>query len=411
MDKWMDSFDEFLVLFKEVFEMTFLGMSAGQLVGGTVIILTFLVLRKAFANTVIAYIARLTKKTDTDLDDKMLAALQEPLKFIPVVLGFFFFTQWFELPTDVSDFFLNIVRTLMAVTVFWAVFNILDPLSAILESILAKLTYESETLYAEEFTGLIVKSLKIAIVGVGVIIILSQWGVNVLPLLGGLGIMGMAIGFGAQDSIANIFGGIKILLDGQFKRGDWIKTPDIEGTVAEIGISTTKVREFDKAVTSIPNKQLSETTIKNYSKMTYRRVKLTVGVEYSSTANQLKNIVDRFREYLQNNPEIAQPDTERVAQMVHLVNFAGSSIDISLYYFTKTTKWAEWRRVVHNNMLEFKQIVEDEGAAFAFPSQSLYLESTPTKPKTVDEVERLNRAVEEKTTSRGDDDGDGDGDG
>ena len=381
--------DEFLALAKEVFAMTFFNMSAGQIIGGSLIIVAFLMVRKIFAKTVIVSLKRFTDSTATELDGQFLDALKEPLKFIPVILGFFFFTQWFTLSAGVSAFFLTVVKTLMAFVFFWAAYNVLTPLSIMLEKILTKVTYKSETLFAEEFTGLIIKALRIAVVIVGFIVVLSQWGVNVLPLLGGLGIVGMAVGFGAQDSIANIFGGIKILLDGQFKRGDWIKTPDIEGTVFEIGIATTKVREFDKAVTSIPNKRMSESTIKNYSKMTNRRVKLTIGVEYSSTSNQLENIVDRIRGYLQSNPEIAQPGTDSVVQMAHLVNFSDSSIDISLYYFTKTTNWVEWRRIVHENILEFKRIVEKEGAAFAFPSQSIYLESTPTESKSIKDVERV----------------------
>jgi MscS family membrane protein len=404
--------DEFLALVKEVFAMTFFKMSAGQIIGGSLIIIAFLMVRKIFAKTIIVYLTRFTESTATKLDGQFLDALKEPLKFIPVILGVFFFTQWFTLSASVTAYFLTVVKTLMAFVIFWATYNVLTPLSIMLEKILTFVTYKSETLFAEEFTGLIIKGLRIGVVIVGFIVILSQWGVNVLPLLGGLGIIGMAVGFGAQDSIANIFGGIKILLDGQFKRGDWIKTPDIEGTVFEIGIATTKVREFDKAVTSIPNKQMSESTIKNYSKMTNRRVKLTVGIEYSSTANQLENIVDRIREYLQSNPEIAQPGTDPVVQMVHLVNFAESSIDISLYYFTKTTNWVEWRRIVHENIIEFKRIVEKEGAAFAFPSQSIYLESTPTKSKTIKDVERVESKYSDPPEgSRLSDDGDDGGEG
>ena len=144
--------------------------------------------------------------------------------------------------------------------------------------------------------------------------------------------------------------------------------------------------------------------------MTNRRVKLTIGVEYSSTANQLENIVDRIREYLQSNPAIAQPGTDKVEQMVHLVNFGASSIDISLYYFTKTTNWVEWRRIVHENILEFKRIVEGEGAAFAFPSQSIYLESTPSELKSVQDVQRLksnNIPLQTGRKSEGEDVGEG----
>ena len=188
------------------------------------------------------YVSKITDRTETEVDGEFLEALKGPLKFIPIVLGIFFFTQWFELSPGVSAFFLTVVKTLIALVLFWAAYNILVPLSTLLEAILSKITHKSETLFAEEFTLIIIKSLRIAVVIVGFIIILSQWGINVLPLLGGLGILGMAVGFGAQDSIANIFGGIKILLDGQFRRGEWIKTPDIEGIVVEIGIATTKVR-------------------------------------------------------------------------------------------------------------------------------------------------------------------------
>ena len=391
--------DEFLILVEEVFEKRFFDMPASQIIGGAVIIIVFLAIRRIFANTVILYVSKITDRTETEVDGELLEALKGPLKFIPIVLGIFFFTQWFELSPGVSAFFLTVVKTLIALVLFWAAYNILVPLSTLLEAILSKITHKSETLFAEEFTLIIIKSLRISVVIVGFIIILSQWGINVLPLLGGLGILGMAVGFGAQDSIANIFGGIKILLDGQFRRGEWIKTPDIEGIVVEIGIATTKVREFDKAITSIPNKRMSVSTIKNYSRMTNRRVKMTIGVEYNSTAIQLKNIVNRIREYLKSNPAIAQPETEQVVQMVHLVNFGASSIDISLYYFTKTTNWVEWRSIVHENILEFKRIVEGEGAAFAFPSQSIYLESLPSELKSVQNIEYLKN--ENNTTQIG----------
>ena len=96
--------------------------------------------------------------------------------------------------------------------------------------------------------------------------------------------------------------------------------------------------------------------------------------------------------------------------MVHLINFGASSIDISIYYFTKTTNWVEWRRIVHENILEFKRIVEGEGAAFAFPSQSIYLESTPSELKSVQDVQRLksnNTPQQTGRKSEGEDVGEG----
>lgn len=394
------------------------GMTAGHLIVGGLVMVVCIVARKLFAHFVIARIRRFTKKTKTDLDDKILTALKEPIKFIPIILGVFWFANYFVLPPDLSTLVNNLASAMITATMFWGFFNILSPFSALLELGLAKLTAESETLFAEEFTGLIVKSLKIGVIIVGAIIVLSQLGINVYGLLGGLGIVGMAVGFGAQQAIENIFGGIKILLDGVFKRGDWIQVGDTHGTVIEIGIATTKLRAFDKAMIAIPNSIISETEVKNWSKMTNRRIKMTIGVEYRTTAQQLENIVNRIRDYLINNSEIAQPADHPVAQMVHLVEFADSSININIYTFTITTSWSEWRRIQHECMLEFKRIVEGEGTGFAFPTQTLHLDSMPAAgiDKSIiteeDDVKAYKRIENDETLKRGGaDDVDSDGDG
>ena len=154
--------DEFLILVEEVFEKRFFDMPASQIIGGAVIFIVFLAIRRIFANTVILYVSKITDRTETEVDGEFLAALKGPLKFIPIVLGFFFFTQWFELSPGVSAFFLTVVKTLIALVLFWAAYNILVPLSTLLEAILSKITHKSETLFAEEFTLIIIKSLRIA---------------------------------------------------------------------------------------------------------------------------------------------------------------------------------------------------------------------------------------------------------
>lgn len=377
-----------------VFGSTFLGMTIFQLASGSIIMLLFLVLRKIFARIVISKLRKITKNTKTDIDDKILDALEGPLKVLPIIAGIFFFVSYFSLPDNVVDVLLSLTRSMIALIIFWSVYNILKPFTNILEKFLAALTQESETLYAEEFTGLIIKGLKIVIIGIGVIIILSQWGVNVLPLLGGLGIAGMAMAFAAQDLISNVFNGIKLLLDGTYKRGDWIKAGDIEGTVEQIGIATTKIRRFDKSVESVPNRLLGETSIINFSKMTNRRVKMTIGVEYRTTVLQIRNVVSRIRTYLEEHPQIAQPGESKVSQMVHVTKFDDSSININLYYFTKTTKWAEWRMVRDENMMEFMKIMEEEGVGFAFPSVSNYVEVLPEIGRKM-ASQRENEEIEE----------------
>ena len=407
--------DTFIEQFNLVWGTTLLGLTAGQLIAGMFILVVFLGIRKLFAKYVIAKLRKLTQKTKTDIDDKILNAVAEPLKFVPIIIGVFVFATYFEFEPGVEEFLFRTVRSLIAFVTFWLIFKVLTPIASILEHFLSNLTKDSEHLFAEEFTGLIIKTTRMMLIGVALIIILSQWGINVLPLLTGLGIAGMAVAFAAKDTIENIFGGVKLLFDGAFKRGDWIQTPSIEGTVTEIGIATTKLRTFAKAIQSVPNSVLASEPITNWTKMSARRIKMTIGVEYRTQSNAIENIIDKMREYLRVNPDIANPGDKPVVQMVHLVEFGGSSIDINLYYFTNTTNWMEWRRIRHENMLEFIRIIESEGASFAFPSQSVYVETmagvNTEEPKKI--YRRKPKLVEDKNQKRGGyadmDEGGGDG--
>ncbi len=395
--------DKFIEQFNMVWGTTLLGVTAGQLIAGMSILVVFLGIRKLFAKFVIARLRKFTQNTKTDIDNKILNAVAEPLKFIPIIIGVFVFANYFEFNQNVEDFLFTVVRTLIAFVIFWTTFKMLDPISALLEKFLANMSRDSEHLFAEEFTGLIIKSTKLMVIGVAIIVILSQWGINVLPLLTGLGIAGMAIAFAAKDSIENVFGGVKIIMSGLFKRGEWIETPSVEGTVIEIGIATTKLRTFAKAIQSVPNSVLATEPITNWSKMTARRVKMTIGVEYRTQSIAIENIIDKMREYLRDNPDIANPSEKPVVQMVHLVEFAASSIDISLYYFTNSINWMEWRRVKHENILTMMKILESEKVGFAFPSQSIYVETlagveTPEPKKT---KRRKSKSIEDKNQKTG----------
>lgn len=87
--------------------------------------------------------------------------------------------------------------------------------------------------------------------------VFQEWGFNIAAVLGSLGLVGMAVALGAQDFIKNMFAGLTIFLDKMFEKGNWIKTPDVEGNVEEIGFRATKIRQFDKALVTIPNSKLA----------------------------------------------------------------------------------------------------------------------------------------------------------
>jgi len=167
-----------------------------------------------------------------------------------------------------------------------------------------------------------------------------------------------------------------------FEKGNWIKTPDVEGTVEEIGFRATKVRQFDKALVTLPNSKLANEALINYSRMTYRRIYWKIGIEYRSTHDQIRNIVQDISTYVYECGDF-ETDPEQVKTFIFLDSFGDSSINIMLYCFTKTVVWGEWLEAKERLAYHIKKVVEGQGASFAFPSSSIYVESWPLgKPET-----------------------------
>jgi Small-conductance mechanosensitive channel len=193
------------------------------------------------------------------------------------------------------------------------------------------------------------------------------------PIIAGLGLFGVAVALGAQDLFKNLISGILVLIEKRFQVGDWIFVEGvIEGTVERIGFRSTVVRRFDKSLATIPNFQFAENAVINNSLITNRRVNWVIGLEYRTTADQLKLIKDQIENYIKNNKDFVV--SEDTLLSVKIEQFAASSIDIRLICFTKTAEYLEWMKVKDALAIEIKSIVEKNNASFAFPSTSIYVE-------------------------------------
>jgi len=337
------------------------------------VFLTFLFARRIFFRYFSHTLKRLAGRTKTDIDDRILEALERPLEFTFVVIGIYISGQVVSFSPALGVVFGQIIRSLIAFTIFWAIFRILDPLSILLDRTIT--LFGSPSMH-ETIKGFFVKVAKFVVVCLGIASVFQEWGFNVAAVLGSLGLVGMAVALGAQDFIKNMFAGLTIFLDRVFEKGNWIKTPDVEGNVEEIGFRATKVRQFDKALVTIPNSKLANEALINYSRMTQRRIYWMIGVEYRSTQEQVRNIIRNISTYIHECGDF-ETDPEKTKTFVFLDSFGSSSIDIMLYCFTKTTVWGEWLQVKERLAYKVKEIVEGQNASFAFPSTSLYVETLP----------------------------------
>ncbi len=351
-----------------IWENGLLGIDIGSIIIALLIFGAFLVLRGVLSKYLLHRLHHWASKSNTSIDDKIIKAIAPPVRFIPIILGLFFATQTLDLDGIAAEFVIRLIRSMIAFTIFWSLHRSIEPIAHISKNL--------EKLLTPVMTVWIFKFLRVLIIFIGGAVILELWGIAIGPLLAGLGLFGAAVALGAQDLFKNLIGGLTIIAEKRFYPGDWIKVDGVvEGTVEEIGFRSTRVRRFDKAPVYVPNSDLSDAVITNFSRMTNRRIYWKIGIKYNATREQLMIIRDEIANYLATCDDFEKPP--KVSTFVRLDSFNDSSIDFMIYCFTKTTDWGEWLAVKEEFALVIKEIVEVKaGTEFAFPSQSIYIEGT-----------------------------------
>jgi len=309
---------------------------------------------------------KLVQKTTTTIDDDILEAIKKPVDFLFIVIGLNFAFSFLSLDEEVINAIDKIVRSGFILVVFCSIVNILNHLSLNIH----KITNRFGDKINADLSNFIIKSIRFFVLVLGLIAILQEWGYNVSGFLASLGLVGMAFALAAKDTAGNLFGSLVIFTDKPFKIGDWIKTPEVEGTIENVGIRSTKVRTFAQALVSVPNGTLANSAILNWSKMGKRRVKTTLGLTYGTSGETLESIINDIKEMLKNNSDIHQETIH-----IYFSAFGDSSLNIFCYYFTKSTKWAEFMKVREDTYLSIMKIVENNGSSFAFPTQTLHIEN------------------------------------
>ena len=359
----MEAFDNFKDLFLSVWKKGILGVNFFEIIIGLGIFFLFLIFRGLISKLIIKKLELISKRTTNKLDDTFVKAMVGPARFLPIVLGVFFASYYMSFSEETRSFIDNINRTLITILIFWIIHQIIEPISYILSGL--------DKLLTRELVGWIIKSLKILIFILGAAAVLELWGIKIGPIIAGLGLFGVAVALGAQDLFKNLISGILVLVEKRFKMGDWILVEGIiEGIVERIGFRSTVIRKFDKSLAIIPNFQFAENAVINVSQTTNWLISWIITLQYDTTVKQLKTIRDQIENHINTNEDF---DTS-IGVAVRVDKFSDSSIDMYVRCFSKTNEWEKWLSVKENLALEIKQIVEKNGASFAFPSQSIYVE-------------------------------------
>ena len=363
-----DDLRKFWDLTADVWQNGFGGVDIGRTINALLILFAFFVLRGLIAKFLIGWLRRLAKSTEWKIDDNIVDAIAPPLRTIPVVFGIFVAGNYMHFDGIVATIADNLTRSLISFTIFWTMLRAVSPLSRAFEKLVEVLS--------QELFEWIIKAIKVAVVVVGVATVLQIWGIQIGPIIAGAGLFGIALALGAQDLFKNLIAGILIIGEKRFRKGDWIHVEGVvEGLVETIGFRSTVIRRFDLAPVMVPNAQLSDTAVTNFSAMTYRRINWHIGVEYRTTTEQLAEICNGIRDFIVNDDEFVDP-AEAHAH-VRVDRFNDSSIDIIVYCFTHKKLLGEYLAIKERLAIKIMDVVHAAGTGFAFPSTSIYVESLP----------------------------------
>ena len=359
----MEVLNNFNNLFLSVWNKGIMGVDFLQIIIGLAIFFIFLVFRGLISKLIIKKLELISKRTTNKLDDTFVKAMQGPARFLPIVLGVFFASYYMSFSDEMRSFIDNTNRTLITILIFWIIHQIIEPVSYILSGL--------DKILTRELIGWIIKSLKILIFILGAAAVLELWGIKIGPIIAGLGLFGVAVALGAQDLFKNLISGILVLVEKRFKMGDWILVEGIiEGIVERIGFRSTTIRKFDKSLAIIPNFQFAENAVINVSQTTNWIISWIITLQYDTTVDQLKIIRDQIEDYIKTNKDF----DSKIGLAVRVDKFSDSSIDMYVRCFTNSSSWNNWLEVKERLAINIKQIVEKNGASFAFPSQSIYVE-------------------------------------
>ena len=331
-------------------------------------ILIIVIMRWVLTAILLRPLRMMMRRTNTDIDDELLNQSLTPVRVTVVGLGLIFTVNLFQFGSEVQQVAETVGRSLIIGSIFFGMIRVFEVVSL-------------HPAFFRQITGLTMPDrllpfintvVKYVIIALGAIFILQELNFDVTALIASLGVVGIGISLASQDTVGNLFGFAAIVSDDPFKVGDYIKTPNVTGIVEQVGMRSTRVRQLDQALVTVPNNLLTNAIVLNWSRLEKRRLNVTLTLTYSTTSEQMRAVVEAIRNMLQNRENI---DPESV--IVHFVDFSASSLDVLVICQILLADWREFTSLKESLYLEIMGIVEELGISFAFPSQSLYIEDMP----------------------------------
>ena len=302
-----------------------------------------------------------TNSTTNRVDDIIYYSLESPIKFAVILLGIWIAIHRLVYPDSFVKVVDNAYRILIILDITWIFARLFSGLLQIYWG------YKSDG-KTNTMMPIIKRTILVVVWIIGLVMALSNVGVNISALLGTLGIGGIAFALAAQDTVKNIFGAFTIFTDKPFSIGDTINVNGSEGTVVDVGVRSTKILGYDKRITTLPNYKITDTSIVNISSEPMRRVTVKLGLTYDTTPEKMKEALDILRNIPQRMENVSNNPSDITAVFT---DYTDSALIITYYYYIK--KQGDILKVTSDMNLEILTSFNKAGLDFAFPTQTLYI--------------------------------------
>ncbi len=313
--------------------------------------------------TIIRNIAKFTSKTKNKFDDQILQILKRSINIIALIAGIYFGRNFLTLTEKVD----SITGSVLLVIIILEIARVTgEAISLMIEGYINRVT-ERKKGVNKDLLLFLQRLSKIAIWIIALMLIINNLGYNISSLLAGLGLGGLAFALAAQQTLGNFFGSVSVIVDQPFQVGDLAMVDGIKGTVKRVGLRSTRLTTLDGTEVSIPNSKVANSLIENFSKRPKLKIKLNLGVEYSTSNEKLAKGVKTVEQILAKRKDISK-------YWVHFLEYADSALIIKVVYWLNY--YPEWSDVLDAQQeinLGIKKQFEKEKIEFAFPTQTIHL--------------------------------------
>ena len=370
-----------------------LNFSLGEIAVVLLIILFFRLINRYLLTIIINFISKIFIKKETILEESVLYYLKDAISS-PLIYSLYLFSIQISIFILIKDQILinqimPWINTLYMALLTWAIYATLNnSITIYAQNLLEK--YQN---VRKEMIVFILKIIKVLLILVVILFLFTQLGIDVKAIAASLGVGGIAIALAAKDTLANFFASLNIMTDNSFSQGDWIKTDDFEGTVVDIRMRTTRIRTFDNAMITVPNSQIANAHILNWSKRIIgRRIKMSIGLTYENKMEDIVNLKNDIFDMLLSHPKIATNKNINISRtkafeaikmedldgvkntlLVYVDEFGAFSINILVYCFSRSPVWEDWLETKEDVMIEIAKLVEKNNCEFAYPTQMIHL--------------------------------------